>query len=193
MTQQRNSHVEIGVVFPDRFLSSLEQELDFWGEVRNPRGRGLAETTQRSAYGWIATEDPTIAIGFQEHQLERPWRFRRAPESPWSLQLMLLETDGDRWIFRRDPTISGPLSGLGKTTATGIPYLAPEIQLLFKARKETIGKDDADFNVAIPLLSHVSRSWLLECLTRRFPDGHEWIARLNDLIHAPQRGASGGL
>ncbi len=105
---------------------------------------------------------------------------RRTPESPWSLQLMFIETDGDRWVFRRDPSIGGPIHSLGRKTPTGIPYLASEIQLLYKARKEPLESDDADFEAAIPLMNHAARLWLFQCLRRRFPEGHGWLARLSE-------------
>ena len=57
---------------------------------------------------------------------------------------MLLDTRNDSWVFRRDPRITGPIAALGRTTDSGIPYLSPEIQFLYKARRETLGKDDAD-------------------------------------------------
>ena len=67
---------------------------------------------------------------------------------------------------------------LGRRTDSGIPYLAPEIQLLYKAKAGTLAKDDADFEVALPLLGADARRWLLACLERRFPGGHGWVERL---------------
>lgn len=103
---------------------------------------------------------------------------RRTPDSPWLLQLMLLDTDGGEWVFRRDPSIRGSLEGLGCLTPSGIPYLAPEIQLLYKAKGETLDRDQTDFDAALPLLERSACAWLLECLTRRFPQGHAWVNEL---------------
>lgn len=91
---------------------------------------------------------------------------------------MLLDTDGDRWVFKRDPSIGGPLAGIGRRTATGVPYLAPEIQLLYKAKAETLDKDQADFDVAVPLLDEAARRWLKRRLEKRFPEGHAWTDAL---------------
>ena len=57
------------------------------------------------------------------------------PESPWALQLMLNQSDeeGRRWIFGRDARIGGAVSELGLVSADGVPYLVPEVQLLYKA------------------------------------------------------------
>jgi hypothetical protein len=42
--------------------------------------------------------------------------------------------DGVTWICRRDPTIRLPYSDIIHHTQGGIPYLAPELVLLFKAK-----------------------------------------------------------
>jgi transposase len=42
-------------------------------------------------------------------------------------------SDGD-WASRRNPGIRRPIAGIGKTSTGGIPYLAPEIQLVYKAK-----------------------------------------------------------
>ncbi len=103
-------------------------------------------------------------------------------DSPWSLQFMLLDTQDDCWIFRRDPAIHGPLSTIGLRTQSGIPYLAPEIQLLYKAKPETLDKDQADFKTALPLMSERACNWLLRCMHRRFPDGHDWTRALRQRV-----------
>ncbi len=51
-------------------------------------------------------------------------------DAPWMLQLMVDEDAGGDWVFRRDPRIRRPRRTLEGLTETGIPYLAPEIQLL---------------------------------------------------------------
>ena len=121
----------------------------------------------------------------------RPWRkgeylagiyrdiwCRPQSDAPWCLQIMLLDTDGDQWVFKRDPTIRGSLADIGRTTPDGIPYLAPEIQLLYKAKPETLEKDQLDFDAAAPLLANPARDWLLATLKKRFPQGHRWIGAL---------------
>jgi hypothetical protein len=130
----------------------------------------------------------------------RPWRdgeylqgryrdiwCRSRPEAPWSLQIMLLDTEGEQWVFKQDPSIRGRLDEIGRRSSGGIPYLAPEIQLLHKAKRETLEKDQADFAVAVPLLSRPARQWLLEVLGRRFPEGHHWITALRELAHDTSR------
>jgi hypothetical protein len=82
--------------------------------------------------------------------------------------------EGDTWICRRDPAITRPFSELIKHTAGGVPYLVPEVALLFKAKRAR-PKDEHDFAGALPLLSPDARAWLAGALTRVHP-GHPWIA-----------------
>lgn len=99
--------------------------------------------------------------------------------APWALQLMLADIDrtGTHWIFRRDPRVTGSLSRLGSRSAEGIPYVAPEVQLLYKAKQTPLPKDEADFAVALPLLDVPSRRWLTEVLTT-LRQQHPWLAPL---------------
>jgi hypothetical protein len=55
---------------------------------------------------------------------------RPHPKAPRRLQLMLLDTDGESWVFKRDRSIRGRLSDIGRRSPAGVPYLAPEVQLL---------------------------------------------------------------
>jgi hypothetical protein len=96
---------------------------------------------------------------------------------PWCLELMLNEQrDADTWVYRRDPRIERPLAECVLRDARGIPYLAPEIQLLFKSkgRRE---RDERDFEVSLPGLERERRDWLARALRLADP-AHPWLAKL---------------
>ena len=63
----------------------------------------------------------------------------------------------------------------------GIPYLAPEIQLLFKSHA-TRHQDQADFESMAPRLDHAARAWLEDALAIDDPH-HPWL-RIIDSIPA---------
>ncbi|WP_420037228.1 nucleotidyltransferase domain-containing protein [Streptomyces sp. cg28] len=84
--------------------------------------------------------------------------------------------DGDTWICRRDERIRLPYSEIIHHTKDGIPYLAPELVLLFKA-KSTRRKDQSDFDATVPHMSMAQREMLAELLDLVHP-GHSWIADL---------------
>lgn len=81
-----------------------------------------------------------------------------------------------RWACRRDECPLLPYERVIARDAAGIPYLAPEIALLFKA-KAARQKDDADFIGVLPLLTARARGWLRQQLARLHP-GHAWIEEL---------------
>ncbi|MFZ4239655.1 nucleotidyltransferase domain-containing protein [Streptomyces murinus] len=84
--------------------------------------------------------------------------------------------DGGTWICRRDQSLRLPYDATIERTADGIPYLIPELVLLFKA-KATRPKDQADFEGILPLLSQARRDVLGGWLARVHP-GHDWTAEL---------------
>jgi hypothetical protein len=83
---------------------------------------------------------------------------------------------GDHWVCRRDASITLPYSDLILRTSDGIPYAAPEVALLFKA-KHPREKDTADFQRVLPVLDQTRRSRLMGWLTQVHP-GHLWIETL---------------
>lgn len=103
---------------------------------------------------------------------------RPTPDQPWALQLMVADTREDWWLFRRAPAIARPLATLGGVSAEGVPYLAPEIQLLYKAKGQR-PKDEADFNAALPALDQERRRWLKTALTVVHPE-HTWLDLLEE-------------
>jgi hypothetical protein len=97
----------------------------------------------------------------------------RAGESEPAFQVMLAESRGSDWIFRRNPNVRMPISKMGFHPLWGLPYLSPEIVLLFKA-KHLEARDQVDFDHAIPALSADARRWLRDAIEKTHP-GHEWL------------------
>ncbi|WP_053742001.1 nucleotidyltransferase domain-containing protein [Streptomyces sp. NRRL WC-3618] len=84
--------------------------------------------------------------------------------------------EGGTWICRRDKGLRLPYDAVVERTADGIPYLVPELVLLFKA-KAPRPKDQADFDGVLPLLGRARREALSGWLERVHP-GHPWLAEL---------------
>jgi hypothetical protein len=98
---------------------------------------------------------------------------RPANETDWTFELMLDDSEEDRWVFRRDPSIRRPLSLAIQRDPRAIPFLAPEIQLLYKARTVR-AEDQADFDLVGPLLDSDARKWLEAALRKLYPR-HVWL------------------
>ena len=98
---------------------------------------------------------------------------RSDPDGPWQLQFLLAEREGDTWWFRRDPRIRLPLGEIGLRSPGGIPYLRPEVTLLFKS-KDPRERDETDLAAVLPLLEGAARNRLAEWL----PPDHPWRNRI---------------
>jgi aminoglycoside-2''-adenylyltransferase len=101
---------------------------------------------------------------------------RPSPIAAWALELMLDDSQDDMWLFRRAREICRPMSEVVRFSPLGTPYLAPEIQLLYKAKRPR-ERDVADFNRTLPHLDADSRKWLSRALAVAHPQ-HEWIDAL---------------
>ena len=108
--------------------------------------------------------------------IERPrsglWA-RSDARGPWQLQFLLAESEDGTWWFRRDPAIRLPLEEIGLRTAQGIPYLRPELVLLFKSRAPR-ERDELDLEAVLPHLDDVARRRLATWL----PAEHPWRNRI---------------
>jgi hypothetical protein len=95
---------------------------------------------------------------------------------PTTLGFLLEQGSTDRWVFRRYPAVTRPLRQLGRATADGVPYVAPEVALLFKAKAPRF-KDQRDFDRVLPVLDGAARAFLAWALEQAQP-GHPWRAQL---------------
>ncbi len=100
------------------------------------------------------------------------WGLDRAA-GVWRIDIFREPSDGDTWLSRRDESIQLPYDQLVERTAAGIPYVRPEIALLFKA-KHARPKDDADLAAALAVLESRRREYLAELIERVHP-GHRWL------------------
>ncbi|APE34049.1 hypothetical protein BOX37_08740 [Nocardia mangyaensis] len=141
------------------------------------------------------TDFPQIAAAFPEYRWDvvgggRLWPYERAAADPELHQTWLRDPftgtyhldvfrephDGDTWICRRDPSITLPYSQLILTSSARIPYLIPEVVLLFKAKAHR-PKDDTDFHRVLPLLPPTRLARLNTWLAKVHP-GHPWLTRI---------------
>jgi hypothetical protein len=101
---------------------------------------------------------------------------RETPDGPWRIELLLEESDGNRWVYRRNPYIGLNLADLGRRDAYGIQFVRPEVTLLYKS-KAPRAVDETDFLAALPRLDPAQKGWLVGALYTTEP-AHRWIARL---------------
>ena len=92
------------------------------------------------------------------------------------------EGDDANWIFRRNVELRVCWREAVLRTEQGVPYLAPELQLLFKS-KDVRAKDEFDAHQVIPNLERTRRNRLAEWL----PPDHPWRALRGETSPTPMR------
>jgi len=162
-------HVDIDVLMLRRDQLAVQQALPGWQwQAADPPG---------SLRPW----EPGEQLGVGVHDI---W-CRPCPSEPWRIQVMLDESSGDDWVSRRDERIRRPIASIGLVTARGIPYLAPEIQLFYKANAGR-PKDETDFAAALPVLTNLQSQWLIDAISLVYGLAHPWRARLLAPHEAPR-------
>ena len=141
--------------------------------------RGDQERARLHFDGWdLRAAHEGALTPWRGERLELPvhtiWA-RPSVDALWELELFLMESDGERWQFRRDPRVTLPVGRIG-LEREGIPYVAPEVALLYKA-KQPRAHDEADFDAVAPHLPAERREWLAQAL-RRQDARHPWLRRL---------------
>lgn len=135
----------------------------------------------------FTTPRPTVEL--PETGVRRPWApgevLTPGPNAlvfpddthPSPIQILFAASDADEWVYHRGRgRIRKPLAEITLRSPDGIPYLAPEVVLLFKSRGGR-PKDHADFDDVAHLLDPARRRWLVERIAPRYPD-HPWLPTL---------------
>lgn len=160
--EQTREHedVDVAILRRDEFaFRSYLQDWEIWPGLGNDQ---LDEKP-------IALHEPLAA------EREVLW-CRPSTASEWAYELLLNRTIYEDWIFKRDESIRRPIDTLGLVSNNGIPYLRPEVVLLFKA-KNNRDKDQQDFDNVILKLDDRSIEWLRNTLLVVHPN-HAWLTAL---------------
>lgn len=152
---QTRPHEDLEIAVPAADFPAVRAalgELDF-----DVVGDGMAYPLESTAF-------------FEMHQT---WGREEAAGGAYRVDVFREPHDGATWICRRDPTIRLSYTEVVCWTDDGIPYQAPEIGLLFKA-KHARPKDDADLAALLPALPVTRRRWLVDAVAKAHP-GHRWL------------------
>lgn len=101
---------------------------------------------------------------------------RSGTDSLTTLEILLQDETDSEWKFRRNNVIHRAKDEVFLISDAGIPYLAPEIVLLYKA-KQLREKDELDFALVLKNLTAAQRTWLGNSLEICHPN-HSWLSRL---------------
>jgi hypothetical protein len=158
--RETRDHEDVEILVYRRDQAALWQHFAYWSLVKIvPRPDDEPIITPWEQNEWLA---------LPVHQIRS-----YAREDTWEFDLMLNEGDDDFWIYRRNTAVKRERSKAHRRTPDGIPYLAPEIALLYKSHHRR-DKDEADFNHAHPLLDDEQRAWLINAIETCYPD-NAWL------------------
>jgi Acetyltransferase (GNAT) family len=157
--EQRREHDDLEIAVPRHRFPEIAEALD-----------GFELFVAGAGHAW-----PLATAGEMFDRYHQTW-VRDPVSGQWLLDVFREPADGVTWICRRDERIRLPYDRVIERTADGLPYLRPEIVLLFKA-KHTRPKDDEDFAVVLPELAPERRHWLADALRLVHP-GHRWLGHL---------------
>src|SRR6185295_17333399 len=75
----------------------------------------------------------------------------------WQLEILIEERKDGRWFYRRNERIGVNEKDIGCFTHDGIPYIRPDIQLLYKS-KSPRAADESDLLAVLPRLDVAQRA-----------------------------------
>jgi hypothetical protein len=157
--RERREHEDLEVAIPAAALPAFAErlsDLELWvpsgaGTLVPLPGGDLDETHQTWALDTAANE--------------------------WRIDLFREPSTGGEWVCRRNARIRLPYDELIEHTAGGLPYLRPEVVLLFKA-KQARPKDESDLAAVLPLLDSARKQLLASWIGLVHP-GHFWLSDLS--------------
>jgi hypothetical protein len=132
-----------------------------------------------TARGWkfVTPFDKRLEVWQPHTRLELPRHQAHAHRDGAFLDFLLTDIKDGVWKYRREPSIVQSLERITMKTDEGIPFLAPEVVLLFKSRNTSNKerpKDQTDFEMVVPHLEPERRAWLRWALLATNPT-HSWI------------------
>jgi hypothetical protein len=107
----------------------------------------------------------------------------------FEFEFLLVERSDHGWVLNRELHIAVPLDRGTRQSSWGLPTVAPEVVLFYKAGGNLTTaeveaqsdaprpRDEQDFHAVLPTLTEAQRSWLRESLAKVRPM-HPWLAHL---------------
>ena len=160
---QTRVHEDLEIAVPTVFFSDIQSRLEALG---------------LKVFDIVDGQATALALGEAPHRRMHQTWIMDPTVNGWRMDIFREPGDARTWIYRRTGELSAPRAWANGRTAGGIPYVAPQVVLLFKAKAKR-DKDEADFSLVAPRLAPEARVWLANSLQAIYP-GHSWIERLSD-------------
>lgn len=156
LKRQSRTHADIDIAVLRRDQQSLRKHFAGWR---------LSKVVNSHRKPWLDGENLELPI----HQIY-------ADNGSECLEFLLNEATGNLWQYRRNEAIVAELQRITCVSETGLPYLCPEVVLLYKA-KSMRDQDRADFANVVGKLASNAIDWLTNAL-QICHSSHPWIDEL---------------
>jgi hypothetical protein len=160
----------------DLFLGKVTREHD---DIEIAIYRNDQSAIQAYLDGWNFTKvhNRKVLPWERNEFLALPIHETYAEKANEKIEILMNEVDRGYWLYRRDTRVKREIDKAFLTTNSGIPYLSPEIALLYKS-KYPRPKDEFDFRNIYHYMSMEQKQWLQESLKLIYTE-HSWIDMLN--------------
>jgi hypothetical protein len=151
---------------------------------------GIFRTDQAAAQAYLLGRGWELAVA--ENGALTPWRrgkwldlpthtiwCRHLEHQPGFLEVLFNEGSATQFRFRRNPTLILPGTRAILQSVDGLPYLAPEIALLYKSAHVELDGNRRDFGHVLPRMSAEQRAWLQHGLSTQY-GRHPWLDVLSN-------------
>ena len=146
---------------------------------------GVCRPQAAEAYRWLRGWDLHVAAAgrltpwdgrpLDASRSENNIWARESADSPWRFDLTVGSGTPLKWVYRRNQSVTRRWDRAVLQSSSDVPYVAPELQLLFKA-KHPRPKDHVDAERVIPTLDGEARGFLAKHLSVE----HRWRRWLKD-------------
>jgi len=150
-------------------------------DITLPRSAQLELQKHLTDRGWILITPYEKKLEAWPHhmRLELPRHQIHAHRNGIFIDILLTDIS-EVWRYRREPVIIRAKEKMSLRSESGIPYLAPELVLLFKSKNTGTHertKDQSDFENVVSQLDLERRAWLHWAITATDPK-HMWRKQL---------------
>jgi Aminoglycoside-2''-adenylyltransferase len=150
----RREHADVDVLI-------LAADLETFARVFADRGVAIDDHQTGERRSWASADEV------------EPGRHTLALLDTPGVEVLLALSDGPDWVFHRGRRLRRALADITHTSPGGLPYVGPELVLLFKSR-DPRDKDEQDFRDLAHLLTLEQRQWLAPRLSPPGGADHPW-------------------
>lgn len=173
--RQTRDHADVDIAVFQDDLAALFGHLEGWDLIAHDPN--VAGNTSERWNGRPLDLPGHIHARLPDASRAVPDRLDDPAGAGFGLDIQLAERSGGDWVFSHEPRLTAPLHRCVRQSGWGLPTLAPEVILFYKA-KEPRSHDELDFLALLPRLAEKQGRWLREAIWLVRPD-HPWLSRLS--------------